>query len=197
MHAAKAGVYWFELLHFRAEGSSCSELLFEFNPSGNNLKLHSWLTIQLFAHFLFSFKLGGLEITEVGEHELGLEEICSALFFAFSLGKGLEPPLTQSSTKTAVQLPNTCKSQQGPSFKLHFNLSHIRHQKEKMDLKYEFYSPRTSSWALWCMTTGSTWSIVMLVIWKMYISFGIVQHYSALFVLPYFRWNWLTLKIFM
>lgn len=81
----------------------------------------------------------------MGEPELGLEEICSAHFFAIDVGKGLEPPLTQSPTETAVQLPSSCKSQQGSSFNLQFNLSYVRHQKEKMGLKYEFYSPHAFS----------------------------------------------------
>lgn len=95
--------------------------------------------------FLFFFQQGGWEITKEGEPELGLEGICSARCFAVGLGKALEPPLTQSPTKRAVQLPSSCKSQQGSIFKLHFNLSHIGHLKEQMGFKYEFNSPHDIS----------------------------------------------------
>lgn len=61
-------------------------------------------------NFPFSSKWGGWEITEAGEAEPGLEETCSAHPLATGLGKGLEPPLTQSPTETAVQLPSSYKS---------------------------------------------------------------------------------------
>lgn len=90
-----------------AEGSSCGELLCEFNSSGDNLKPHPQLAIRLFAIFPFSSKWGGWEITEVGEPELGLEETCSARGFAAGVGKGLDPKAHQDKKVNRKQASNS------------------------------------------------------------------------------------------